>query len=134
MCFCWFIFLLGKALSIFCLNPAGMRAYVVLSCFSCVQLFATLWTVACQALLSMASPGNNTGVGCHALLQGIFPTQRSNPCLLCLLHWQVGSLPLEALKSTLSEVNVATPTFLDQYWHDISFSIFSLSVFIHLYI
>ena len=35
------------------------------------------------------SPGKNTGVGCHALLQGIFPTQGSNPCLLCLLHWQV---------------------------------------------
>ena len=33
------------------------------------------------------------GVGCHALLQGIFPTQGSNPCLLCLLHWQMGSLP-----------------------------------------
>ena len=27
------------------------------------------------------SPGNNTGVGCHALLQGIFPTQGSNPSL-----------------------------------------------------
>ena len=24
------------------------------------------------------SPGKNTGVGCHALLQGIFPTQGSN--------------------------------------------------------
>ena len=28
------------------------------------------------------------------LLQGIFPTQGSNPQLLCLLHWQGGSLPL----------------------------------------
>ena len=28
------------------------------------------------------SSGKNTGVGCHALLQGIFPTQESNPCLL----------------------------------------------------
>ena len=27
------------------------------------------------------SPGKNTGVGCHALLQGIFPTQRLNPGL-----------------------------------------------------
>ena len=27
-------------------------------------------------------------------LQGIFPTQGSNPCLSGLLHWQVGSLPL----------------------------------------
>ena len=39
-------------------------------------------------------PGKNTGMGCHFLLQGIFPTQESNPCLLCLLHWQVDSLPL----------------------------------------
>ena len=29
-------------------------------------------------------PGKNTGVGCHALLQGIFPTQGWNPCLLHL--------------------------------------------------
>ena len=28
----------------------------------------------------------NTGVGCHFLLQGIFPTQRSNPHLLSVLH------------------------------------------------
>ena len=27
------------------------------------------------------SPGKNTGVGCHALLQGIFPNQGSNPGL-----------------------------------------------------
>ena len=40
------------------------------------------------------SPGKSTGVGCHALLQGIFPTQGSIPHLLCLLHWQVGSLSL----------------------------------------
>ena len=31
-------------------------------------------------------PGKNTGVDCHALLQGIFPTQGSNPRLLRLLH------------------------------------------------
>ena len=36
------------------------------------------------------SPGKNTGVSCHTLLQGIFLTQGSNPCLLSLLHWQVG--------------------------------------------
>ena len=40
------------------------------------------------------SPGKNTGVGCHALLQGIFLTLGSNPCLLCLPHWQAGSLLL----------------------------------------
>ena len=40
------------------------------------------------------SPGKNTGVGCHFLLQGIFLTQGSNPRLLHLLHWQADSLPL----------------------------------------
>ena len=39
-------------------------------------------------------PGKNTGVGCHFLLQGIFQTQGLNPCLLSLLYWQEGSLPL----------------------------------------
>ena len=33
-------------------------------------------------------------MGCHFLLQGLFPTQWSNLCLLCLLHWQVDSFPL----------------------------------------
>ena len=33
----------------------------------------------------------NTEVGCHSLLQGIFHTMGSNPCLQ---HWQVDSLPL----------------------------------------
>ena len=37
-------------------------------------------------------------MGCHFLLQGIFPTQASNLCLLRLLHWQVGSLPAELLE------------------------------------
>ena len=34
------------------------------------------------------SPGKNTGVGCYALLQGIFLTQGSNPRLLCC-RWTV---------------------------------------------
>ena len=33
---------------------------------------------------------------CYTLLQGIFPTQGSNPHLLCLLNWQMGSLPLDS--------------------------------------
>ena len=37
-------------------------------------------------LLLPDSPYNSTGKGCHAHLQGIFPTQGSNPCLLHLLH------------------------------------------------
>ena len=48
------------------------------------KLYLTLfapWTVARQAPLIMGFP-KNTGVGCHFLLQGIFLTQGSNPCLL----------------------------------------------------
>ena len=35
------------------------------------------------------APGNNTGVDCHALLRGIFPTQGSNPhlCVSCIGRW-----------------------------------------------
>ena len=40
-------------------------------------------------------PGSSTGVGSESLLQGSFPTQGSNPHLLQLLHWHLGSLPLE---------------------------------------
>ena len=41
-------------------------------------------------------PGQNTRLGCHFFLQGIFLTQGSN---LCLLYWQVDSLPLNHLGS-----------------------------------
>ena len=41
-----------------------------------------LWTVMHQASLSMEFSGKNTGVGCHALLQGNFPTQGANQGLL----------------------------------------------------
>ena len=34
------------------------------------------------------SLGKNTGVGYHALLQGIFPTQESDPLLLQVLHYR----------------------------------------------
>ena len=40
------------------------------------------------------SPSKDTGVRCHSLFQGIFLTQGLNLHLLCLLHWQVDSLPL----------------------------------------
>ena len=32
-------------------------------------------------------PGKNSGLGCHFLLQGIFPTLGFNSSLLCHLHW-----------------------------------------------
>ena len=61
-----------------------------------VWVFATLWTVAQQAALSMGFSRQEHWVGSRALLQGIFPTQGSNPGLL---HWQEVSLPLHHLGS-----------------------------------
>ena len=50
----------------------------MLGCFNHVQLFVTPWTVARQVLCPWDSPGKNTGVGCHFLLQRIFLTQGLN--------------------------------------------------------
>ena len=73
------------------------------SCCICmlspVQLFATPWSVVCQAPLSRDSPGKNNGAGCHALLLGNFLTQGLNPSLQCLLHWQADFLLLSHLGS-----------------------------------
>ena len=47
------------------------------------------------------SPGKNIGVGCHALLQGILPTEGSNPGLLhysqILYHLSHQGNPLKTL-------------------------------------
>ena len=47
---------------------------LLLSRFSSIRLCATPWTVAHQALLSVGFSGKSTGVGFHALLQGMFLT------------------------------------------------------------
>ena len=61
----------------------------VLSPFSCVRLFATPWTVARQAPLSVGFSRQQYWSGLqYALLQGIFPTQGLDP------SWQAGYLPL----------------------------------------
>ena len=64
----------------------------VLSRFSRVRLFVTPCTVAHQAPLSMGFSRQEYWSGLHALLQGIFPAQGSNPSLMSLA-WQAGSLP-----------------------------------------
>ena len=62
-------------------------------CVSCSVLFdsATPWAVVYQAPLSMGFSGKNTGVDCHFLLQGIFPTQGLNlglpHCRQILYQW-----------------------------------------------
>ena len=64
----------------------------MLSRFSCVQLFVTLWTVALQAPLSMGFPRQGYWSGLSFPPPGdlpnlgIFPTQGLNPHLSHLLH------------------------------------------------
>ena len=48
---------------------------------SCVRLFATMDYSLTKLLCPWDFPGKSTGVYCHFLLQGIFPTQGSNPGL-----------------------------------------------------
>ena len=65
-------------------TTVDLHAACMLSHFSLVQLFATLWTVACQASLSLGFSRQEYQSGSHALLQRIFPTQRLN-----LHRWQI---------------------------------------------
>ena len=54
-------------------------------CVSCPVVSDSLWPRGLQPAWlphPWDSPGKNTRVGCHALLQGIFPTEGSNPGLL----------------------------------------------------
>ena len=75
-------------------------------CAKSLQLCLTLQSQGLQPtrlLCPCNSPGKNTGVSCHALFQGTFLTQGMNLSLLCLPHWQAGSLPL-APPELLSEL------------------------------
>ena len=68
------------------------RTLVVLSLSKTLKILFPWAPKSLQMVTEAAT--KNTGVGCYFLLQGIFPTQGSNPHLLCLLHWQVNSLLL----------------------------------------
>ena len=58
-------------------SSGSMHACCMLSCFSGVWLFVTLWTVKLQAPLSMGLSRQEQRSGCHALHQGFFLTQGS---------------------------------------------------------
>ena len=104
-----------------------------------VWLFATPWPIPVRFLCPWNSPGKNTGVGCHALLQGIFLVQGLNTSLLhcrqvlyhlshqtCLgyhkivhLHFKIAflSLLISVLPSVLSHEFYGTSlTTLCNFW------------------
>ena len=74
------------------------------------------------------SPGKNIGVGCHALLLGIFPTQVLNVCLLWLQHWQTGS-SLPAPPGTSGSVRYPV-SFSPCFWH---FSVVDFHIDTYIY-
>ena len=61
-------------------HPNSLKVKVLVA--PLCPFFATPWTVAYQVLCPWSSPGKNTGVGCHSLLQRIFLTQELNSGLL----------------------------------------------------
>ena len=89
----------SKGLGLTCQEPACMLSCSVVS--NPLQPHGLHPT---RLLCPWDSPGKNTEVGCHALLQGIFQTQGSNPGLLNLLDWQVGTSRLVPPKQNLSWV------------------------------
>ena len=74
--------------------PLSFKALKVKVKSLSVWLFATPWTVACQAPLSMGFSRQEHWRGLPCPPPGIFPTQGSTPCFSRFLHWQAGSLSL----------------------------------------
>ena len=76
--------------------------HVCLATRLCLTL-VTPWTVPARLLCPWDSPGKSTGVGCHFLLQGIFPTQESNPgllyCMQTLYRLSYGGKPQRCLQN-----------------------------------
>ena len=77
-----------------------MKINCLCAVLSRVWLFATTWSVAHQAPLSMGFSRQEYWSGHHFLLQGIFLSRGWKPHLLHLLHWQAYSLPLRHLESS----------------------------------
>ena len=72
----------GKRTDFDCLNCNAPKFQVYVYVQPCPTLCDPMDCSPPGSSVHRDSPGKNTGVGCHALLQGIFPTQGSNPGLL----------------------------------------------------
>ena len=72
--------------------------YTCMLLFSCKVVSISLSLSPASLLCPCDYPGKNTGMGCHLLLQGIFPTQGS---VSLLLLWQMDSLPLSHQESLI---------------------------------
>ena len=80
-----------------CFKTLSLHMYVCYSVMSSSCNPLGLWPI--RLLCPWNSPGKNTGVCFHLFLQGIFPSQESNPHFLGLLNWQADSSPLSNLEA-----------------------------------
>ena len=81
----------------------GLNSCVCVHVQSCLTLRKHMdCSLATRLLCPWDFLRKNTGVGCHFLLQGIFPIQGSKLHLLCFLRWQVDSLAWHHLESPLN--------------------------------
>ena len=87
---------------------------VIVYLLNCVQIAGTPWTVAHQTPLSMEFSKQEYWSGLHFLFQRILPTYGSN---LCLLHWQVDSLPLRSQGSRETFVTESYIIHLSSPYH-----------------
>ena len=81
----------------------------------CAVVSSSLWPHGLEPVRLLCPwdfPGKSIGVSSHFLLQGIFLTHGSSPCLLHLLLWQVDSLPPRPLGSPKYAVFDAIVTLL----------------------
>ena len=78
-------------------RPLALYIVCVHSSFSRVRLFATPWTVARQAPLSMGFSRQEYWSGLLCPPAGDLPNQETEPTSLKSLHWQAGSLSLVPL-------------------------------------
>ena len=89
----------GERVFFMCPNEDEVKWHLISAYAYMPSVCQVIWVLSARLLCPWHSPGKNTGMGCHFLLQGIFPIQGSNPRFLHLLHWQVSSLPLSCLDS-----------------------------------
>ena len=118
------------------LHQVLVLAHVILSC--CIwDLVPWKWKSESHSVVSDSlqshglyspqnSPGQNTGVGSHSLLQGIFPTQGSNPVLpvqgsnlgpLNLSHCTIREVP-HGISFMLGEIMVIGQLLSFQAWYE----------------
>ena len=71
------------------------HTYITLCLLSLIPLFATLWTVACQALLSTGFSRQEYWNGLPSPPPGDLPDPGIEPASISLLHWRADSLPQE---------------------------------------